>query len=145
MTYSTNYFRHHGMSYPAEARKALANMRMAQADGFLGDAALLAGHGSLRSAVNRCYYAMFHATSALAINDGCDFRRHTAIISWFDQTYVKTGRLPRELSKALRHAFDSRSDADYGDAITFAAADVEALLEQARQFVAVLKSHLQAS
>jgi len=42
-------------------------------------------------------------------------------------------------------AFDQRCDADYTDVATFTADQVAAMLEQARRFVAEVKSLLQAT
>jgi len=128
-----------------EQRKHLVMMRMAKAEDALADASILVGRGSCYGAVNRCYYAMFHAASALAIQDNCDFHKHRAVISWFHREYVKTGRLSRELGKAFQQAFDRRCDADYTDVAAFTAEQVSELLEQARQFVAEVKSLLKTT
>jgi uncharacterized protein (UPF0332 family) len=130
------------MTYSDDERKQLVAMRMAKADAVLADAVTLADRGSPLSVINRCYYAMFHAASALAVRDNCDFHKHRTVISWFSREYVKTGRFSGESGKALRTAFNQRCDADYSDAATFAAEDVSALLEQARRFVAEVKSHI---
>jgi len=128
-----------------DQRKQLVAMRMARADGALADAATLVDRGSCYGAVNRCYYAMFHAASALAIRDDCDFHKHRAVISWFQREYVKTGRLSPEFGKAFQQAFGRRCDADYTDVATFTTAEVAALLDQARRFVAEVKSLIEAA
>jgi uncharacterized protein (UPF0332 family) len=46
---------------------------------------------------------------------------------------------------AMRMAFDQRCDADYTDVATFTAEQVAAMLDQARRFVAEVKSLLQAT
>jgi uncharacterized protein (UPF0332 family) len=126
-------------------REKLASMRMARADAVLADASMLVNCGSSLSAVNRCYYAMFYAASALAIRDDCDFHKHRAVISWFNREYLKTGRFSLEVGKSFRMAFDRRCDADYTDAATFPTEQVADMLEQARQFVTEVKSLLQAT
>ncbi len=126
-----------------DERRQLVAMRVARADDALADAATLVDRGSCYGTVNRCYYAMFHAASALAIRDNCAFHKHRAGISWFSREYVKTRRLSRDSGKWLRVAFDQRCDADYSDAATFTAEQVEATLDQARRFVAEVKVLLQ--
>jgi len=59
--------------------------------------------------------------------------------------YVNTGRFSRECGKSFRVAFDQRCDADYTDVAAFTADQVAAMLEQARRFVAEVKSLLQAT
>ena len=117
-------------------------MRMARAESALADASTLVDRGSCYGAINRCYYAMFHAASALAIRDNCVFHKHRAVISWFSREYVKTGRFSRDLGKSFREAFDLRCDADYSDVATFTAAEVAAVLDRARRFVAEVQSNL---
>ena len=131
------------MTYSEDERRQLAAMRMAKADAVLSDASLLTACGSNLSAINRCYYAMFYAASALAIHNNCDFHKHRAVISWFDREYVNTGRFSRECGKSFRAAFDRRCDADYTDVATFTAEQVTTMVEQARRFVAEVKSLLQ--
>jgi uncharacterized protein len=133
------------MTYSDDECRQLAAMRMARADVVLADASMLVDGGSSLSAVNRCYYAMFYAASALAIRNGCDFHKHRAVISWFNREYVKTGRFPLALGKSFRAAFDQRCDADYTDVAAFTADQVTTMLEQARRFVAEVKSLLQAA
>lgn len=132
------------MTYSDEERRQLAAMRMARADAVLADASMLADNGSSLSAVNRCYYAMFYAASALAIHDNCVFHKHRAVISWFNREYVNAGRFSRESGKSFRAAFDQRCDADYTDVATFTAEQVAVMLDQARQFVVEVKSLLPA-
>ena len=136
---------HRCMTFSEDERRQLAAMRMARADAVLADASILADRGSGLSAINRCYYAMFYAASALAIHDNCDFHKHRAVISWFNREYVNAGRFSRETGKSFRVAFDKRCDADYTDVSSFTADQVAAMLEQAKQFVAEVKSLLQAT
>ena len=133
------------MTLSDDQRQQLVAIRMAKADSVLADASMLADRGSSLSAVNRCYYAMFHAASALAIHNNCDFHKHRAVISWFQREYVKTGRVSPEFGVALQRVFENRCDADYTDVATFTAEQVAAMLEEARRFVTEVKSLLQAS
>jgi uncharacterized protein (UPF0332 family) len=113
---------------------------MAKADSVLADASMLADRGSSLSAVNRCYYAMFYAASALAIHNDRDFHKHRAVISWFQREYVKTGRVSPEFGAALQMVFENRCDADYSDVATFTAEQIATMLDQARRFVAGVRS-----
>jgi uncharacterized protein (UPF0332 family) len=132
------------MTFSEDERRQLAAMRMAKADSVLADASMLAAGGSSLSVMNRCYYAMFHAASALAIHDNCTFHKHRAVISWFNREYVNTERFSQEIGKSFRVAFNLRCDADYTDVATFSAEQVAAMLDQARRFVAEIKTHLTA-
>ncbi|MEK7729226.1 MAG: HEPN domain-containing protein [candidate division KSB1 bacterium] len=63
--------------------------------------------------VNRAYYAMFHAVSALLLRDGLRFKKHMNLISAFGRAYAKTGVVPREYHQLLNQAYETRNKADY--------------------------------
>jgi uncharacterized protein len=100
---------------------------------------------SLRSAANRCYYAVFYAASALAMRDNQTFHKHSGVISYFHVTYMKTGRLPKELGGIFQRLFDVRCEADYDDLVELRQDELSEALDQARRFVAEVKSYLQAT
>ena len=118
---------------------------LAKADQALADATILHTRESLTGTMNRCYYAMFYAASALAIHDGFVFHKHSAIISHIHREYVKAGRISKDLGRGLLAAFDRRTEADYHAMVHFGLDDVAELLDQAHRFVAEVKSLLQAS
>ena len=55
--------------------------------------------GKYRASVNRSYYAVFHALRAITALDQFDSGKHSGIISFFNQHYVKTGVFSRDISK----------------------------------------------
>ena len=132
------------MSLSDAQRQHIVEVRLANAGQMLMDASDMLARGSLQSAANRCYYAVFYAASALAMRDQQTFRRHSGVISYFDAAYIKTGRLPKELGAIFRRAFDERCDADYDDLVELVPEHVAETLDQAGRFVAEVKSLLQA-
>jgi uncharacterized protein (UPF0332 family) len=133
------------MSLSDAQRQHIVKVRLANAEQLLGDAALLLDRGSLRRTVNRCYYAIFYAASALATRDERTFRKHSGVISYFHEAYVKSGRLPKELGRVFQRAFDNRCEADYDDVVDLHPDEVAEMLEQARQFVAEVSRFLTAA
>jgi len=63
--------------------------------------------------VNRAYYAVFHAASALLILDGKRFKKHSAVKSCFGKDYVKTGIVPHEYHELFESLFEIRNRVDY--------------------------------
>jgi uncharacterized protein (UPF0332 family) len=133
------------MSLPDAQRLHIIDVRLANAEQMLVDASSLLASGSLRSAANRCYYAVFYAASALAMRDNQTFHRHSGVISYFHAAYVKTGRLPKELGGVFQRAFDNRCEADYDDLIELRLDELSETLQQARRFVTEVKSLLQTA
>ncbi len=131
--------------YDAGGPRSGGRGRVAKADQALADAATLHAGESLAGTTNRCYYAMFYAASALVIRDGLSLHKHRAVISYVHREYVKSGRVSKELGRALLTAFDRRTQADYHVMLRFGHEDASQLLDQARQFVAEVKLILQTN
>jgi uncharacterized protein (UPF0332 family) len=79
----------------------------------LNAARLLLDQDFLRDSVSRSYYAMFYASKAAVVSEGLEANRHSAVISAFGLRFVKSGRIPADLHRSLRTAFDERQLADY--------------------------------
>ena len=93
------------MSEPLEA---LIRYRLERAQESLADARLLADAESWNTCVNRLYYSYFYAVSALLARDGLASPRHTGVRSLFNQHYVRTGVVPRELARLYNDLFERR-------------------------------------
>ncbi len=128
------------MTFSDAQRQHIVEIRLTNAEQMLADASNMLASGSLRSAANRCYYAVFYAASALAMRDNQTFRKHSGVISYFHTAYIKTGRLPKELGGVFQRAFDNRCEADYDDLIELRQDELSELIEQAGRFVSEIKS-----
>ena len=103
-----------------------------------------ASSGSPRSVVNRAYYSMFYAVLALFVKTGTSARtsKHSTIISVFDTEFIKSERLPRELSRMLHRAFDDRQEFDFKDYARVEIADAEDILKDAESFITQISDYL---
>ena len=128
----------------AEERSAYVRYRLQRAKQTLEEARVLLDAGMLPGAVNRVYYAMFYAASALALDHGFSTSSHGQLRGFFNREFVKTGQVPVELGKAYGAAFDSRTKGDYDDLIEFDTAQLELMLSEARGFVQSVESLLSA-
>ncbi len=70
-------------------------------------------------AINRFYYAAFHAARALLAVKRLDSAKHSGIISLFNREFVKTKTISKNASKTLSMLFALRSEADYDDFRSF--------------------------
>jgi uncharacterized protein (UPF0332 family) len=68
--------------------RALIRSRLEQADEALGAAEILLERESLRTAVNRAYYAMFYAVLALLALRQQETSKHAGAISLFGREFV---------------------------------------------------------
>jgi len=121
----------------------LIEYRLEQARTALEDANYLAeGQRSPQSVVNRAYYAMFYAVLALLQKKGIIPSKHTGTISLFDTEFVRTGALPRDLSRHLHRAFELRQSSDYRVVERISNGKAIETLSHARRFVAAVESLL---
>ncbi len=127
-----------------EQLDGLIRYRIEQAHETLREADILYAQSALRGTVNRAYYAMFYALSALLATKQLGTSKHSGAISLFDREFVKTGIFSRDLSSALRIAFDRRQTYDYGEMIEIDEATAQETLDNAKTFVREIETYLQA-
>ena len=127
-------------------KTALVQYRLEQAKNTLHDAHVLFEQGGTPvSIVNRAYYAIFYATMALigALKENVDTSKHEGVIAAFNREFIKTGVLPKGLSKILREAFEARQEGDYRDLSAIIDRDkASEILFSADQFVNSIEMHL---
>ena len=71
--------------------------------------------GFYKVAINRSYYAIFHAIRAVNIWDGFDASKHSSVIAHFNQFYVHEGKFDRDTYKLIDSAYRIREKCDYSD------------------------------
>lgn len=88
-------------------KASLIQYRPEQARQSLKEADVLLTAGmSLRSVMNRLYYAMFYTVLALLQDKQAGTSKHSGAISLFDREFIKTEIFDRKISKALHRAFE---------------------------------------
>lgn len=115
--------------------RAYINHRLGRAREALDEAKLLLDAGHLATAVTRIYYACFYAVSALLLTEGRSSTKHSGVRALFDQHWVKSGRISKELGRFYRDMFERRQESDYADLVSYKPAEVSEWLEQSRGFV----------
>ena len=122
-------------------KETLSELRIKQAKQCLVSADALLQINDERGAVNRAYYAVFHAIRSVLILEGKDFAKHAGVISYFRKEYVKTGVFSADISDTITDLFNSRSSSDYDDHFDFTKDEVIDLLKEAAVFVAVIEDY----
>lgn len=100
----------------------------------LDDAKIMFDNGRYKNTLNRAYYSIFHAIKSVTVLDGFDSSKHSGIIAFFNQNYVKTGIFPKEMSKIIRAASENREKADYHDFYIASKEEAEKQMERAGAF-----------
>ena len=123
----------------------LTRYRLQQAKETLKEAEILAQEQSWRGVINRAYYAMFYTVLALTVVKGFSTSKHTGVLAFFDQDYIKPGTLPKTLSKQLHLAFERRQAQDYGEFIVVDETIARETLFSAITFVDTIDTYLSSS
>ena len=122
--------------------KELAKYRMERAKEMLVASEENLKIEQYRTSLNRSYYAVFHAMRAVNILEGYDSSKHSGVISYFTQTFLKTERLDRELSKIIKEASYLREKSDYDDFYIASKDEAKNQLENAENFLKKISEYL---
>ena len=123
-------------------RDALVAYRMQQAFETIELARFLAESQKLVIAVNRIYYGMYYALTALALANSFETSKHGQLIGWFNKEYIATKKLESKFGKILRNAFQNRTKGDYDAFISFTQQEVEIMLDEMVEFIDEIKKVL---
>jgi uncharacterized protein (UPF0332 family) len=128
----------------SDAQKELLGLWLEKADDALLSAELELNAGHANFAMNRLYYACFYAVTALLLQDGKQFARRSTVKSEFVRNYIKSGLVDARWNKFYQKLFDDRQEGDYIPTATFETSDVSMRLQQAREFIALIRSLINA-
>jgi len=123
------------MTLTQDERAELIKHRVEKSRSLHNEALFLFDSGLYNTSVNRIYYAMYHAVSALALKDSFTTSKHLQLIGWFNREYVKTGRTDINSGKYLTRAFEMRSKSDYDDFVNYSQDEVKELLANMESFL----------
>lgn len=121
----------------------LSRYRIEMAESKISAAEVLIKQGMYADAVSRIYYGIFHAARAMLALKGLDSKKHSGIISLFNQHFVKTGLLPKEFGRIIKNAKDLREESDYNEFYLVSIRDAEELLKDGTIFILGVKKRIQ--
>jgi len=90
--------------------------------------------------VNRIYYGCFYAVSAVLLQKGLRFRKHSGVRAAFHKHIVKTAMMSREHGQFYDEIFEARQRGDYIELVRFEKEQVKKWLKQASEFVRAVRS-----
>ena len=127
---------------PDISRLELAKYRLEKAETCYIAAKKLTEDELFADSANRSYYAIFNAIRAVLALEAVDFKKHSAVISYFQQHYVKTGIFNKQFSDIVRNAFSIRQDCDYEDFFIISNEESVAQLNDSRIMIDAVKQYL---
>lgn len=101
------------------------------------------GHWDLIA--NRLYYSVFHAVTALMMNDGIVTHTHKGTSSQFGRYYVLTGKFERGDGLLYSRLQSMREKADYQNVFHMTEEEVLDLIEKTRHLQSRIKEFIRTS
>ncbi|HEX2730514.1 MAG TPA: HEPN domain-containing protein [Polyangiaceae bacterium] len=100
-------------------------------------ARLLLKAGIFPDAASRAYYATLHAARALLLSENEEPTTHGGVQRLIGRDFVRSGRMPPAVARALSASEKLRLDADYASEIVITQEDAAEALRAAEEFTAV--------
>ncbi len=116
-------------------RDALVMYRLNQAIETIELAKFLLKNDKLVIAVNRIYYGMYYALTALALKNSFETSKHGQLIGWFNKEYISSKKADPKFGKILRNGFQNRTKGDYDAFVNFDFVEVEIMLSEMSCFI----------
>ena len=111
----------------------------------LKDSKRLLDDGGFKGSLNRSYYAIFTSIRALLAEKEIDFKKHSAVIGYFRQNYIKTEIFDKKLSDYVGDAFEIRNNSDYADFFVASREEAETQYLHAVEFYETIKNFLESA
>jgi len=121
----------------------LCKYRLSKANEYCQNAKSTFELGMFDTAANRSYYAIFHSVRALLALDGKDFKKHSGVISYFQQEYVKSGIFEKNMSDIIKSAFSLRQESDYEDFYVISVDEVKNQIEESQLFYKTINKYIE--
>ena len=130
------------MSLNDEERSIVVRLQLEKAHANFNQRPLLRDAGYWDNVANRLYYALFHAVSALLINDGYSVGSHRGAVGTFGQHYVTTGIFTVDEGKHYSRLQGLREKADYNCTYNATEQDIEPKIEPTRQLIKKIEKYI---
>ncbi len=79
---------------------------------------------------------------AITVLEGFDCSKHSGVIAYFNQNFIKTGIFAKETSKIIKSASIMKEQSDYLDFFIASKQDAEEQIERAKQFIEAVEKYL---
>ena len=99
----------------------------------------------LDAAVNRSYYGIFDALSALLQSKSLYPKSHSGALSLFSEHFIKSGILPKEVGGWVHFCFEMRQQCDYdfNSKVDFDTANQ--CLHYSKEFLSLTRNYLEGT
>ena len=130
------------MSLKEEDRRILIELELEKAEKTFSQIEALQREQYWDTLSNRLYYSLFHAVSALLINDQREVGSHKGAAIRFHQYYVKTGVFTEEEGSFFSQMETLREKSDYNCFFNVTETDIVSKIVPASAFISKVKQYV---
>ncbi len=130
------------MSLKEEDRRILVELELEKAEKTFSQIEALQREQYWDTLANRLYYSLFHAVSALLINDQREVGSHKGAAIRFHQYYVKTGVFTEEEGSFFSQMETLREKSDYNCFFNVTETDIVSKIVPASAFISKVKQYV---
>jgi uncharacterized protein (UPF0332 family) len=131
------------MSLSERERQIMIDLHLEKAGLFLQQADEMCELKHWDLAINRYYYASFHALHALYVAYGMVAHTHDGLITVFGKEFVQTGKVDKRYGRYLARMEQLRKLADYNCITSVTEDEVHELSVPAHELLGIVQSLLQ--
>ena len=130
------------MSLTDNERRVVVELELEKAQKTFRELDVLMNANMWNTAANRIYYALFHAVSALLINDGHAVKSHRGVLVQFGQHYVREGIFSGDDGRVLSELVILRDNADYNCFYEAAEENVRSYIVPVRDLIEKIRNYI---
>lgn len=130
------------MSLSEEERRIMVELEIERAEKIMLQFPTLVEQKYWDTLVNRMYYAVFHAVSALMIHNAIQIHTHRGALIAFNKEFVRTGIFSAEEGHLFSKLESMRERGDYNCFIDATEDEVLPLIEPLKALVSKIKEQL---
>lgn len=130
------------MGLKEQDRRVLVILELEKSDKTFAQMQAMLSNQIWELVANRLYYSLFHAVTALLLNDHHEVGTHRGAVNMFHLYYVKTGIFTKEDGRLYSQLQSLREDGDYNCSIDVEKEDVEPKVEPTRLLISRIKTYI---
>ena len=121
-------------------KQASIQLKLAKAKSLLDEVPVLLAHQFYNTAVNRAYYACFHATKALLLTKDVSPKTHSGVVHQLHLHFVKNGLFHADQAAFFSNIMHERIEDDYNDEAFTNPDAVQKFVESATAYVTYIET-----
>ncbi len=120
------------------SKNILINYRLSRAIDTYDDAVILSEKDKWNSVINRLYYSLYYAVTAILLKYDINSYTHNGTKSAFSENFIKNGIIDKEFGKLYSQLFTWRQKGDYDDLFDFDKEKVLPYFEPVKKFISLI-------